>query len=147
MPDAKHKVTRQDYRRAKGLRRGMPVAEKILWLKLRELPKELGISFRRQHPIHSYIVDFICLKQKLVIEVDGDSHDTRQQQDYERDAYLLNLGYKTLRFTNGDVLKNSKGVVATILTNIKGINMEVKSTNSPPLEGGVRGGVLSQKIK
>jgi ATP-dependent DNA helicase RecQ len=120
MPNAQHKVSPKDYEKAKRLRRDMSLAEKILWLKLRQLPKELGLSFRRQQPIHPYIVDFICLKLKLAIELDGNSHDTRQEQDAARDSYLQSLGYAVLRFSNTDLLANPDNIVATILYEIRG---------------------------
>ena len=93
----------------------MSLAEKVMWLKLRQIPKDLNLTFRRQHPILPYFVDFICLKQNLIIELDGNSHDLQQKHDKVRDTYLANLGYRVLRFTNDAFLKNPDGVVETII--------------------------------
>ena len=119
MPIAKHKVKPKDYERAKRLRRDMSAAEKLLWFKLRQLPKELGLAFRRQQPIHPYIVDFVCMKLKQVVELDGRSHDERQKQDAARDAYLHRLGYAVLRFGNEELLRDPDKVVTAILDDIK----------------------------
>jgi len=68
---------------AKDLRRAQTDAEKILWSGLRS--KQLGgYRFRRQHPIESFIVDFACLKEKLIIEVDGVTHETAAEQAYDK---------------------------------------------------------------
>jgi very-short-patch-repair endonuclease len=65
-----------------------------------------GFKFRRQHPLGTYIADFICLKARLVIEVDGDTHanDERQALDAKRTEYVEKLGYRVIRFWNQDVL-------------------------------------------
>jgi very-short-patch-repair endonuclease len=65
-----------------------------------------GLKFRRQHPLGTYIADFICLQAKLVIEVDGDTHgnDERQALDAKRTEYIEKLGYRVIRFWNQDVL-------------------------------------------
>jgi very-short-patch-repair endonuclease len=115
---ARHKVVPEDYERARRLRREMPRNERILWRCLRELPEELGVTFRRQQPIHPYIADFACMAIKLVIELDGESHDTRQEKDKQRDIYLRRLGYVTLRFNNNEVSNNFDGVVQTIIVEI-----------------------------
>ncbi len=112
---AAHKVSSEDYARAKRLRREMSLPEKLLWHKLRSLPKDVGLAFRRQQPIHPYVVDFACLRLRMVIEVDGWSHDQRLERDRQRDLYLARLGYVTLRFTNDDVTGNLDGVVETIV--------------------------------
>jgi very-short-patch-repair endonuclease len=93
----------------------MPKAERILWKMLRELPPEPGLTFRRQHPVHPYILDFACLKIKLAVELDGFSHDNRQAQDHKRDLYLARKGYVTLHFTNDELMTNADGVVETIV--------------------------------
>jgi very-short-patch-repair endonuclease len=129
---ARRKVMPDDLQRAKKLRREMSKTEKLLWYKLRSLPKDLQITFRRQQPIHPYIVDFICLKIKLVVELDGDSHDTRQEYDANRDAYLNNLGYEVLRFDNKVFLSNPNDVVATILAHAAKL-MEKYVRESAPL--------------
>lgn len=91
----------------------MPPAERKLWFEgLRLLPQH----FRRQRPFGPYIVDFYCAAAKLVIELDGESHDGFEAQhlDQRRDAYLAGLGLKILRFTNVQVMDEFEGVMAAI---------------------------------
>ena len=100
----------------------MTDAEILLWSKLRS--KQLkGYQFYRQKIIGSYIADFYCPKAKLVIEVDGSQHYTGKMlsSDQKRDEYLKNLGFKVLRFTDTDVLKNIDGVVEKILESLENL--------------------------
>jgi very-short-patch-repair endonuclease len=92
------------------------VAEKKLWRRLRELRSQ-GYHFRRQAPVEGFIVDFACLAQKLVIEVDGHQHwqPRERQRDAERDAHLCWKGFRVLRFTNADVMRNEEAVLLAIL--------------------------------
>lgn len=102
-------------KRARQLRRTMTRAEILLWrhLKAHRLG---GLGFRRQAPMGCYIVDFVSHDCKLVIELDGESHDfeSRVRRDAERDAWLASRGYRVVRFTNEDVLKDIEGVVIAI---------------------------------
>ena len=75
----------------------------MLWKHLRAKQME-GFKFRRQQPIDNYIVDFICLENRVVIEVDGGQHAVEKEKDRERDNYLQRHGFKVLRFWNNDVL-------------------------------------------
>jgi very-short-patch-repair endonuclease len=102
-------------KRAKALRQTMTRAETLLWRYLKAGHLD-GVSFRRQTPIGDYIVDFASHAAKLVIEVDGYSHDFAQAQrrDSIRDAWLASRGYRVLRFTNEDVLSNLEGVLIVI---------------------------------
>ena len=102
-------------KRAKQLRKEAPLMERLLWEALRATAKNYGLRFRRQHAIPPYYIDFVCLKSKLAIEIDGPSHDARQDHDEERTFFLNDLGFKVLRFTNEDVHKNLEGVVETIV--------------------------------
>ena len=81
-------------------------AEELLWEHLRG--KQLGVRFRRQHPVYDYIPDFVCLSLNLIIEVDGDYHLAEEQQlsDRERDTYLQHFGFHIIRFSNEEVLQN-----------------------------------------
>ena len=81
-------------------------AEKMLWLHLRG--NKLGPHFRRQHIIGCYIADFVCLKKKIIIEVDGGYHSQYAQaiKDYYRTEKLESLGFKVLRFRNEDIFSN-----------------------------------------
>ena len=98
----------------------MTDAERVLWNIIRTIP---NAHFRRQHPIGDYIADFICLKQKLIIEVDGGYHsEPRQQEDDEiRTSELNSLGYRVIRFSNEEVLYNTDKVIEQINNNIVNI--------------------------
>src|SRR5260370_14925018 len=111
------KVARVKVARAKELRRGMTTTEGRLWRELRD--GKLGAHFRRQQVIASYIVDFYCHTAALVVEVDGPIHASRGQEDAKRDAALVALRLRTLRFTNGQVLEDLPGVLKSIAVAIK----------------------------
>jgi BirA family biotin operon repressor/biotin-[acetyl-CoA-carboxylase] ligase len=99
--------------RARALRRNLTDAERKLWHALRR--DALGVNFRRQHPIGNYIVDFVCLDRKLVIEADGGQHaEAQAAHDAARTAWLEQQGYEVLRFWNTDILTNIEGVVDVI---------------------------------
>lgn len=99
---------------AKYNRREMTESEIVLWNVLRKEIK--GYKFRRQHPIGDYIADFLCVTEKLVIEVDGGYHDNPQQQqeDQWRTDYLLSKDYRVLRFKNEEVNFDTKSVINRI---------------------------------
>ena len=99
--------------RARSLRKTPTDAEQKLWTVLRRQQIE-GHRFRRQHPIGVYVVDFVCLAEKLVVEVDGGQHAENIHADAKRTAWLELRGYRVLRFWNNDVLRNTGGVVETI---------------------------------
>ncbi|MHA6246327.1 endonuclease domain-containing protein [Pontibacter sp. CAU 1760] len=98
------------------LRNNMTPAEEELWRLLRK-HKASGRKFRRQHSIGSYIVDFYCASEKLVIEVDGSVHDTPEaiENDEIRDKTLEHLGYKVLRIRNSEVFEQPKSVIQRII--------------------------------
>jgi leucyl-tRNA synthetase len=99
---------------AKENRKGHTEAEDKLWQELRN--NQLDAKFRRQHPIDAYIVDFVCLQQGLIIEVDGGYHETREQKEYDdiRTNTLNEIGFTVLRFSNQEVLSNTTGVIEKI---------------------------------
>jgi very-short-patch-repair endonuclease len=99
--------------RARALRQRLTDAERKLWHHLRD--RQLGgWKFRRQHPVGPYIVDFICLEKKAVIEVDGGQHAENEEADRQRSAYLEKMGYHILRFWNNEVLQETEAVLKTI---------------------------------
>ena len=98
---------------ARALRKRMPPAEVALWQQLRDGALD-GLKFRRQVPLHGYIVDFCCLRARVVVEVDGDSHTDLTEADAARDATLGSHGYAVLRFTNLEVAESLEGVVEQI---------------------------------
>lgn len=79
------------------------------------------MKFRRQHSIGGYILDFLCKEKKLIVEIDGGIHKTRENREYDyiRDGYFEELGYKTLRFWNHEVDENTKRVVDRIKEHLK----------------------------
>ena len=100
--------TPQMTERARGLRRSLGPIERRLWRYLRGA--QLGVEFRRQHPVGPYVVDFYCAAVRLAIEVDGDEHANRQGRDARRTRYLNGKGIHVIRFTNRDVWTNCRGV-------------------------------------
>ncbi len=93
-------------------------AEEKLWQELRG--KKLDAKFRRQHPLNNFIVDFVALKKKLVIEVDGGYHLSKEQQEHDafRTWVLNENGFEVLRFSNDEVLKGIDDVLARIRTRL-----------------------------
>jgi very-short-patch-repair endonuclease len=86
--------------------------EKVLWIKLRNRQLD-GHKFVRQEPIGRYICDFVCREKRLVVEVDGGQH-AESARDKVRDAFLVEQGYRVLRFWNNEVLSNTNGVLLII---------------------------------
>jgi len=98
------------------LRNNTPDTEKFLWKYLR-LKQIEGLKFRRQQPIGNYIVDFVCLEKRLIIELDGGQHAEEIEKDKKREKWLKEQGFKVLRFWNTDVLTNIEGVIEEIRQN------------------------------
>jgi len=103
------------FSKAQGLRSNMTKAEIVLWEVLKNNQFE-GYKFRRQHPIHNFIVDFYCHRLKLIIEIDGEYHlnENQQDKDLERTGILEFQGLKVIRFTNEEVLNNLNKVLEKI---------------------------------
>jgi very-short-patch-repair endonuclease len=108
-------VSDQQRTRARSLRQTMTRAETLLWQYLKAHRID-GLSFRRQVPMRGFIADFACHAARLIIKLDGETHDfeTRHRHDKQRDAWMRSQGYAVLRFTNDDVLSNLTGVVESI---------------------------------
>ena len=98
---------------ARKLRRESTDAERLLWRHLRA-HRMAGYKFRRQVVIEPYIVDFLCLEARLVIEADGGQHIQRTEEDDKRTAYLESLGYHVMRFWNHEILKDIDIVIDRI---------------------------------
>jgi very-short-patch-repair endonuclease/DNA modification methylase len=107
-------VPEKHFERARALRKEMTDAERLLWKSLRR--QQLGVKFRRQHPIGPYIADFYSWEAGLVVEVDGDTHFTPEMQEYDaiRTQYLESLGLQVLRFTNVEIRNYLDAVVERI---------------------------------
>lgn len=97
---------------AKTLRKRLTDSERLLWKYLRAKQIE-GNKFRRQEPIGKYIVDFVCHEKRIIIEVDGGQHSIDKAIDKERDEWLIEQGYKVMRFWNNEVLENIEGGAAS----------------------------------
>ena len=108
-------VSERQRGRAKQLRQTMTRAETLLWRYLKANRID-GLGFRRQAPFRNYIADFACLSVKLIVELDGESHEfaERQKADQKRDAFFVSEGFHVLRFTNEQVMSNLEGVVEII---------------------------------
>ncbi|MHB0951814.1 MAG: endonuclease domain-containing protein [Allorhizobium sp.] len=102
-------------RRAKTLRRELTRAEREMWDILRDF-RPRGARFRRETPIGPYIADFAWLAARVIVEVDGDSHETEQGRahDLRRDDFLRRQGFKILRFDNDQVIDNPDYVVVSL---------------------------------
>jgi len=103
--------------RARMLRHNQTEAEKRLWTAIRR--QALGHRFRRQHPIGPYVVDFVCLERKFVVEIDGGQH-AGSESDAVRDEWLKTNGYDVRRFWNNEVIDNLEGVLLTICSALEG---------------------------
>lgn len=117
--------------RVRELRKSQTNAEEIFWELVRNR-QFMGLKFRRQHQIGHYIVDFYCHSERLIIEFDGEVHNTPKQKkkDEIRDKYLKSLGNKVLRFSNAELIEDTENVLNTI-----------KKSLSPPGRDGREGGV------
>jgi len=126
--------------RAKQLRQMMTHAETLLWRHLKA-DRIDGLGFRRQVPIRNYVADFVCFSRKLVVELDGGTHDfeERQRADHRRDVFFESEGFRVLRFTNEQVLSKLEGVVATIRQAAASVASSSPPSLTLPHKGGGRG--------
>jgi len=99
--------------RSRQLRQDMTFPERLLWSRLRDC-RLAGLRFRRQHPVGPYVTDYYCPSAKLVVELDGRSHDGQAAQDRQRQDYLERQGLRVIRFSNDKVLNNLTGVLEAI---------------------------------
>jgi very-short-patch-repair endonuclease len=106
-------IKRKNVSLARNLRSNSTDVERLLWNRLRARSIN-GLKFRRQYPVGDYIVDFVCLEKRVVVELDGGQHN-ESQQDTVRDVWLTRNGYKVVRIWNNDVLGNIEGTVDSIL--------------------------------
>ncbi|MBS2212007.1 endonuclease domain-containing protein [Carboxylicivirga mesophila] len=103
------------FEKAKMLRKNMTIPEKILWEYLRN-KKIFNLRFRAQHPIDIFIADFYCHQLKLIIEIDGKTHLSKKEQEYDidRTAEFQHYGITVIRFTNEQVLGEIHNVIRVI---------------------------------
>lgn len=122
--------------RARAMRKTLTPPEARLWVALKTLRGQ-GFQFRRQVPFRGYILDFACHSRRLVVEVDGGSHDFTAAHDLTRDAVLAREGYRTLRFTNAAVRDDLNDVMEGILAVLRSTYPTRASLRGavPPHEG------------
>jgi very-short-patch-repair endonuclease len=130
-----HQPTPNAQTNARILRRGMTDSERRLWLRLRM--EQLGVKFRRQHPLGNYIADFACLDPKLIIELDGSQHADRTAYDAARDDYFRLNGFSVLRFPTNEPFLNLDGVLTVIAD-------ELAARGAPPSQPSPEGGRSEQ---
>ncbi len=145
--EIKRQYTQQAQTYSKALRQNLTNAERLLWHYLRN--KQLdGYKFRRQQAMGNYIVDFVCLSKKIIIELDGGQHQEQQSYDSQRDNFLQQQGYKVLRFWNNDVFNNCFGVLEKIYAELVEINstLEGESENQGRSPQMIRWGEKRQQL-
>ena len=123
---------------ARKLRQQATDAERMLWKYLRA-HRMAGYKFRRQVVIEPYIVDFVCLEARLIVEADGGQHLEQVEGDLKRSVFLESLGYKVMRFWNHEIL----GDIHTVLERIHGSLIEAPSPQPSP---GGRGNALIERF-
>src|SRR5688572_1792302 len=96
--------------RARAMRKDMSGPEVLLWSQLKAKGLD-GIKFRRQSPVGPFITDFLCDEHRLVIELDGESHDRTADYDARRTRFLKSKGYRVVRYNHDEVLKDLDSVL------------------------------------
>ena len=109
----------------------MTDSERKLWSRLRS--EQLGVKFRRQHPLGNYVADFACLSPKLIVELDGSQHADQMAYDAQRDAFFRAQGFAVLRFGSNEPFLNIEGVLTVVAD-------EVAAGRLPPSQPSPRGG-------
>ncbi len=129
-------ISKEKFALAKEFRRNMTEAEKTLWQSVRA-NKLGGWHFRRQQILFGYIVDFYCHAASLVIEVDGEIHESQRAADQEREAILKEKGFQILRFRNLEINNNLNAVLFKVL---EACNQSLPIIPTPlPVQGRGRG--------
>ena len=114
LPPADPRAIKKAFR----LRKKMTPEEEILWEYLRA--GRLGIRFRRQYPTGPYILDFVSLSERIVIEIDGPWHDCTSEREIRREEFLKSHGFRVLHFSNDDVLHRTSWVLEVIRSVVDG---------------------------
>lgn len=128
------------FKTAKRERRSGNLPEVLIWRELRKRPG--GYKFRRQHPLGDVVFDFACLSARLAIEIDGHAHDCgdRPGRDSRRDAWLAGQGFRVLRLTARDVLRDLESAIVGIIAACDAASPHHHRTSSggpPPRPGEV----------
>ena len=101
-------------KRARKLRRDQPKGELRLWRELRKA-REVGMTFRRHAPVENYVVDFLCRKAMVIVEIDGWVHESRGFRDRKRQRELEHLGYAVWRISSSDANFRSEEIAQSIV--------------------------------
>jgi len=130
------RILAETRQKARSLRKAMTKGEVLLWLEMRALKAD-GLHFRRQAPVGPYVVDFVCLAAGLIVEVDGDLHETEagRRHDASRDAYLRSLGYRVMRVDAPEVPANAWHVAPEVKAEAGRPHPTRSLRGHPPLEG------------
>lgn len=105
--------------RARQLRRNLTDTERFVWQRLRSR-RFAGFKFRRQMPVGPYIVDFVCLSRRLILELDGGQHADQKEYDARRTSWLESQGFEVLRFWDHEVLQEWEAVEEAIWRRLEG---------------------------
>jgi BirA family biotin operon repressor/biotin-[acetyl-CoA-carboxylase] ligase len=127
-------------RNARTLRRAMTDSERKLWYGLRA--EQLGVKFRRQHPLGNYIADFACLDPKVIVELDGSQHAEQAEYDDRRDRFFREQGFQVLRFPTNAPFANFDGVREAILEQVR-VLARVPPPQPSPKGGGSKSNTRS----
>ena len=114
---------------ARLLRREMTDVERLLWARLRG--QQLGVKFRRQYPFLNFVLDFVCLELKLVVELDGSQHADEHSYDDYRTKCLNDAGYVVLRFWNNQLIEELENVLEEIYRQVQIRKAEMTKNPSP----------------
>nr|WP_314859472.1 DUF559 domain-containing protein [uncultured Undibacterium sp.] len=114
---------------ARSLRKSMTDVERLLWTRLRR--EQLDVKFRRQHPFLNFVLDFVCLESKLVVELDGSQHSESRSYDDYRTKCLNDAGYVVLRFWNNQLIEELENVLEEIYRQVQIRKAEMTKNPSP----------------
>jgi len=123
---------------AKSLRSNLTDAEQKLWYHLRA-HRFMGRKFKRQKPMGRYVVDFVCLEEKLIVELDGGQHAENVEYDHVRDSWLRSEGYTVLRFWNNELMNEMEGVLERIRLTLSNEAIPSEALSPSPSPTSVRG--------
>ena len=112
----------------------MTDSERKLWSVLRG--EQMGVKFRRQHPLGNFIADFACLGPKLIVELDGSQHADQQEYDEQRERFFREHGFAVLRFATDAPFESLEGVHTVIAEKLKELAARAPCPHpNPPPEG------------
>lgn len=124
-----HQATSRARRNAQVLRRALTDSERALWQRLRG--EQLGVKFRRQHPLGAYVADFACLAPRLIVELDGSQHAEQAAYDTRRDAFFRAQGFDVMRFASDAPFTHLDGVLQAVHDRLVALCGQIPSPPSP----------------